>query len=1514
MTDDTVAHDHTRESWPLVSVGRAFVFMSEEARRLQSSEGTELTGPSVLSRLEGAIPLPGLDVPGVGLDRLDLRVASVDRDLYHEGRDRIHLCVYDASWAERDDTVTVLHNGRAYYSLPVRFSPCGLATVTLQELPAGRFEVRSAPPRDDVLCSFTVAAYRLAPLSVRVTESCMRGGSLDVVLEATTYGSPVRDELRLTIFDQKQALASGRFDAHEGKVQARLPLLGDGPFTLTAQMTSDPSRTASLPLVGTASQERIPTCFSSLGPRIQGAVLPRDGSHETRGIHFWNEGVAGGPFSLERVDADRVRLKVERAIEAVHLVMVDPRFPTRPVARKADDLDQPHATATRTSRGFRHVRQGSATPLPAVPQVPQRDAEECRATALRELNQGRHRAAVGWLREALLAGKSLDSLIEDPALEALQTHEAWLHLVEERPVHVTRGSLHPGEVVELKVPVPMGLLLVGAFVDGQPWEGWAAVVAPARQPVQITVDDCVRAGEDVEITLQADLEAEEAWVIVRDCRLSRRAQWDNSLAQRLKALADRGHERLATGVVRGNLVGLALADLLGHEDLARFLVMRELVSADIVQQASRLVRTRYSLLGALCKLGAMTPEIMAALGRSMDASLLEIDPDLSRCIPEHLAQRYKVIPLGIRKERVFLGMADPCRFQAIDDIQLITGFIVEPVLLPEHDVCQLINLHFGVTDLAEVQETADDRFQDLGWENSQESDPQTQPADGEQAGSERPQSGTSDAITDDSHSDATFTGLVTLQEGRGTLRVPLGRRRVGYVVEVLAVSAADWSTGSTHFRAERWPSIDLVLPAHALPEDLARGRVHIDSRHERVRVRVERDGELVNPEQSGVALETPDGGDLVVYTQGGDLTFHALPGNYWVVVKEEGGGEERATGRVELPGRLACLVRVPCILRAGESVDMATDPSLRSVRVVMGLQEPILAVAEATSRYEHLCCEQTAAKIVASAVAYLLGDRARRGRAEAAIVAGVQRLESMFVPGEGFRAYPGLDEAAYGHLGVLATRHLLSLALLRQVEALSPTLSQSLERVQEMARDASRSYHVQWPSTRMEEARDAWAAVRFGTSQSWDNALAFARRTGLDVRHALETRTEAVRLRPGGDALIELVDAEEVRPHAWTTAERVDASYAAATLARAGDTADLVLATELGNEVLRGIGPEGRLYSTTDSVACLAMMLEFKDRSVEAKPRLVVDGCEVSLEEAAARIQGVSRVEVLEGEVTLEAWRARVYDWRDLRRGTSTRISITRQAGPGPACPGDLLTLRVAVTDGKRPGDICCLSLPPAVAVLEGGGQVRQMNLDFAGASALEVLLVAVEPTEGRPQHVAVCLRNMYEETQGTFAGLWPVIVAPASGKDHRARELERLWERTKAQDLGRMVIVPAIAQWLEKAARQSTIQRGVRLLLAKGMREGLERMTVEHGEQETVIWCRASNGVIEKVALPLRVHLPTTALLLLMADLSIAHSFQDQRGRFKSLHDNSTWWVYVTQEAESGLLHLDFVEDVAAT
>ncbi len=89
----------------------------------------------------------------------------------------------------------------------------------------------------------------------------------------------------------------------------------------------------------------------------------------------------------------------------------------------------------------------------------------------------------------------------------------------------------------------------------------------------------------------------------------------------------------------------------------------------------------------------------------VDLDNINLDPETVKLIPDNLAKRYNVIPIElIDNMRIRLAMADPSDILAIDDIRLVTGYDIDPVIATESSLKKVIGTQFGSTDLAEVED------------------------------------------------------------------------------------------------------------------------------------------------------------------------------------------------------------------------------------------------------------------------------------------------------------------------------------------------------------------------------------------------------------------------------------------------------------------------------------------------------------------------------------------------------------------------------------------------------------------------------------------------------------------------------------------------------------------------------------------------------------------------------------------------------------------------------------------
>ncbi len=79
----------------------------------------------------------------------------------------------------------------------------------------------------------------------------------------------------------------------------------------------------------------------------------------------------------------------------------------------------------------------------------------------------------------------------------------------------------------------------------------------------------------------------------------------------------------------------------------------------------------------------------------VDLSQESIQPDAVNLIPQHLALRHKVLPIEKTMRRLKLAIADPLNVVALDDVRLVTGLEIEPVIAPEEEITAAISQHYA---------------------------------------------------------------------------------------------------------------------------------------------------------------------------------------------------------------------------------------------------------------------------------------------------------------------------------------------------------------------------------------------------------------------------------------------------------------------------------------------------------------------------------------------------------------------------------------------------------------------------------------------------------------------------------------------------------------------------------------------------------------------------------------------------------------------------------------------------
>ena len=74
----------------------------------------------------------------------------------------------------------------------------------------------------------------------------------------------------------------------------------------------------------------------------------------------------------------------------------------------------------------------------------------------------------------------------------------------------------------------------------------------------------------------------------------------------------------------------------------------------------------------------------------------KIEREAIAAVPLFLAERYNVVPVRKEDTRLYLAMSDPTNFYAIDDVRMVSGLEVWPLLAEAKDITLAINNNYGV--------------------------------------------------------------------------------------------------------------------------------------------------------------------------------------------------------------------------------------------------------------------------------------------------------------------------------------------------------------------------------------------------------------------------------------------------------------------------------------------------------------------------------------------------------------------------------------------------------------------------------------------------------------------------------------------------------------------------------------------------------------------------------------------------------------------------------------------------
>ena len=130
--------------------------------------------------------------------------------------------------------------------------------------------------------------------------------------------------------------------------------------------------------------------------------------------------------------------------------------------------------------------------------------------------------------------------------------------------------------------------------------------------------------------------------------------------------------------------------------IEQLLLTKGLIDQDQLTQALSMQQgSSEKLSNILVNLGFVDEYILLeTLAESLNLSVyspesFEVDAKLSKVIPENLSQKYNVAPIARKDNKLLVAMQDVSNVFMLDDLRLITGFEIEPVLATRNDILNI---------------------------------------------------------------------------------------------------------------------------------------------------------------------------------------------------------------------------------------------------------------------------------------------------------------------------------------------------------------------------------------------------------------------------------------------------------------------------------------------------------------------------------------------------------------------------------------------------------------------------------------------------------------------------------------------------------------------------------------------------------------------------------------------------------------------------------------------------------
>ncbi len=154
-------------------------------------------------------------------------------------------------------------------------------------------------------------------------------------------------------------------------------------------------------------------------------------------------------------------------------------------------------------------------------------------------------------------------------------------------------------------------------------------------------------------------------------------------------------------------------------------LLEERAALEACDQASK---KGVTVLAWLAKEHSLDPSTLAAAASVeygvplLDASALDLQHAPVSLVNEGLLNKHKVLPLYLRGNSLFIAMADPTDHSVIDEISFSSGFHVEPIIVPGHQLESTIDRALSAATEEFDDFGAEEGLEDIGFSVDAETD------------------------------------------------------------------------------------------------------------------------------------------------------------------------------------------------------------------------------------------------------------------------------------------------------------------------------------------------------------------------------------------------------------------------------------------------------------------------------------------------------------------------------------------------------------------------------------------------------------------------------------------------------------------------------------------------------------------------------------------------------------------------------------------------------------------------